>query len=310
MAKWTASGMPDQTGRTAIVTGASSGIGAEAAVALALKGARVVLAVRSRARGDAVRARIMARKPDADPVVALCDMADLASVRAFAERIGDTLPAVDVLMNNAGLGFQPNRSTTKDGFELQFGTNHLGPFALTGLLMPALLRASAPRVVAISSIAHRRGRIDFADLQSERRYEPGGAYAMSKLADLMFAYELDRRAREAGSRLVSVAAHPGLSSTSFMANTEMAAYKVAAGSLAMRVLGQSAAMGALPGLYAATMPDVQGGQYWGPDGLLEFRGGPALARPSAHALDREVWRRLWTVSEELTGITCPALGPG
>ena len=307
MPSWTVSDIADQTGRITVITGASSGIGAEAAMALAAKGGQVVLAVRDQGRGDAVRTRILGRKPDAKVSVSIVDMASLASVRAFAFRMQSEVPHIDVLLNNAGLGLQATRATTVDGFERQFGTNHLGHFALTGMVMPALLRAPAPRVVAIASIAHRRGRIDFDDLQGARAYNGSKAYSQSKLANLMFAYELDRLAREAGSRLVSVAAHPGVATTGFIAATQMAAFKVAIGNLAFGIFGQDAASGALPGLYAATMPDVQGGQYWGPDGFLEIRGTPALAKPSRHALDRAVWRRLWTVSEELTGVVYPPL---
>ncbi len=307
MPSWTVSDIPDQTGRTIVITGASSGIGAEAAVALGAKGAQVVLAVRDQGRGEAVMNRIVKHTPGAKASVSVVDMASLASVRAFAERASAELPHVDVLLNNAGLGLQANRATTVDGFERQFGTNHLGHFALTGLMIPALLRAPAPRIVAIASIAHRRGRIDFDDLQGARSYNGTKAYSQSKLANLMFSYELDRRARNAGSRLASVAAHPGVATTGFIAGTEMAAFKVALANFAIGIFAQDGARGALPGLYAATMPDVQGGQYWGPNGFLEIRGAPALAKPSPHALDQDMWRRLWTVSEELTGVVYPPL---
>ncbi len=304
MPTWTIRDIPDQTGRIAVITGASSGIGAEAAVALAAKGAQIILAVRDQARGDAIRARM----PKADATVSLVDMANLASIRAFAERTASAVPHIDVLLNNAGLGLQSTRATTADGFERMFGTNHLGHFALTGLLMPALLRAPAPRVVAIASIAHRRGRIDFDDLQSQRGYSGSKAYGQSKLANLMFALELDHRARAASSRLVSVAAHPGVATTGFIAATGMPRPIATLANVVVSVFGQDGSRGALPGLYAATMPDVQGGQYWGPDGFMEIRGMPALAKPSPHALDRAVWQRLWTVSEQLTGVVYPPLG--
>ncbi len=307
MAKWTAQDIPQLGGRTAVVTGASSGIGEEAALALAGKGARVVLAVRNDEKGNATRDRIKRRYPAADVEVALADMADLASVRAFATRLSERLPQVDILLNNAGLGMQPVRAVTKDGFERQFGTNHLGHFALTGLLMPALLRAPAPRVVAISSIAHRNGKIAFDDLQGEKSYSGGRAYSQSKLSNLLFALELDRRARAVSSRLISVAAHPGVSSTGFMEATSMPGYQVAVANFVVGLAGQSAAAGALPGLYAATMPDVKGGQYWGPDSLLEIRGTPAPGRISASARDRDTATRLWRVSEELTGVHYPPL---
>ena len=307
MPRWTPANMPDQDGRVVVITGGSSGIGAEAADVLAGRGAQVVLAVRAQARGDAVAARMRARHSQARVMVSLLDMAELASVREFARRTADSVPQVDVLLNNAGLGLQRARAVTADGFERQFGTNHLGHFALTGLLMPVLLNALAPRVVAISSIAHRRGRIDFDDLQGERRYNGSKAYSQSKLANLMFAFELDRRARAAGSRLVSVAAHPGVATTGFVAATGMPRIAAAAANAAIGVFGQDAVRGALPGLYAAAMPDVKGGQYWGPDGFREIKGDPALAVVSPHALDQAAWQRLWTVSEQLTGVRYPAV---
>jgi NAD(P)-dependent dehydrogenase (short-subunit alcohol dehydrogenase family) len=307
MAGWSEQTIPDQTGRIIVITGASSGIGEAAAAALAGRGAQVVLAVRDQARGDATRARILSRSPGADVTVSLIDMANLASIRDFAARTSATLPRIDVLLNNAGLGLQSVRAVTADGFERQFGTNHLGHFALTGLLIPTLLRAYAPRVVTIASIAHRRGAIDFDDLQGEKLYNGRKAYGQSKLANLMFAYELARRAHRVSSRLISVAAHPGVATTGFVAATGMPGPMVAIGNLAIRLFGQDSAHGALPGLYAATMPNVQGGQYWGPDGLLEVRGAPAQAKPKPHALDRDVWLRLWTVSEQLTGVTYPPL---
>ena len=307
MPPWTLDQIPDQTGRVAIVTGASSGIGAVAAEALAARGADVVLGVRDRSRGEATRAGILGRHPGAKVTVSIVDMASLASVRDFAERTADTLPRVDVLLNNAGLGMQSKRAVTVDGFERQFATNHLGPFALTGRLVPALLRSPAPRVVAIASIAHTRGAIDFGDLQGAAKYKGGTAYSQSKLADLIFAFELDRRARAASSRLVSVAAHPGVATTGFVAAIGLPAPVVAFGNFAIGLFGQDAAHGALPGLYAATMPDVQGGQYWGPDGFMEVRGSPRLAKIAPQALDRATWLRLWTKSEELTGVSYPPL---
>ena len=308
MTAWTTNDIPDLSGRTAIVTGATSGIGYEAALVLAAHGAQTILAVRDTARGQACAARIRGIHGSAKVTVSALDLASLASVREFAERtIADT-PRIDLLLNNAGLGLQSTRAVTVDGFERQFATNHLGHFALTGLLVPALLTAPAPRVVAIASIAHRRGKIDFDDLQTERPYNGRKAYGQSKLANLMFALELDRQAREAGSRLTSVAAHPGVSSTGFIAATGMPGMMRGVATLAIGVLGQNAARGALPGLYAATMPDVTGGQYWGPDGLLEVRGDPALAQISPQAQDRAVWQHLWSVSEQLTGVVFPPLG--
>ena len=304
---WTAQNIPTLSGRVAIVTGASSGIGYEAALALAGHGAEVVLAVRDAQRGQASAAAIRTAYPDARVSVSILDVASLASVKDFAERASDTLPRIDILLNNAGLGLQSQRAVTVDGFERQFGTNHLGHFALTGRLIPALLRAPAPRVITIASIAHRRGKINFDDLQTERPYNGRVAYGQSKLANLMFALELDRRARLAGSRLISVAAHPGVSTTGFMAATQMPKLIAGIGNAVIGVLGQNAKAGALPGLYAATMPDVMGGQYWGPDGILEVRGAPALAKIAPQGQDRAVWNRLWTVSEAETGVTYPPL---
>ena len=304
---WTTDSIPDLAGRTAVVTGASSGIGEVAAQVLAAHGAHVVLAVRDEARGQAAAGRIRARHAGAKLDVRIVDMASLASVAAFAERAVAEYPRIDILLNNAGLGLQNKRAVTADGFERQFGTNHLGHFALTGRLIPALLAAPAPRVVAIASIAHRRGRIDFDDLQTERPYNGRKAYGQSKLANLVFAMELDRRARAAGSKLVAVAAHPGVSTTGFIAATGMPGPLVPLINFGISVLGQDAAHGALPGLYAATMPDVTGGQYWGPDGMMEVRGNPALAQMAPQAQDRATWSRLWQVSEALTGVTYPPL---
>jgi NAD(P)-dependent dehydrogenase (short-subunit alcohol dehydrogenase family) len=306
MSTWTANDIPDLTGRIAIITGATSGIGFEAALALAGKGAETVLAVRDVARGEACAKRNRTQHPGAKLQVMALDLASLSSVQKFAEA-ASALPAIDILLNNAGLGFQPTRSVTTDGFERQFGTNQLGHFALTGRLIPALLKAPAPRVVTIASLAHRRGRIDFDDLQSAKKYSGNAAYSQSKLANLMFALELDRRARRTGSKLLSAAAHPGLSTTGFIAATEMPGWQRAIGGAVMELVGQNAARGALPGLYAATMPDAAGGQYWGPDGMREMRGAPALAKIFPQAADEAAAARLWRVSETLTGVTFPPL---
>ncbi len=308
MTGWTANQIPDLSGKIALVTGASSGIGFEAAKALAAKAAEVVLAVRDIARGDACAARIRAAQPDAKLSVAQLDLASLASVRDCADRLATTLPRLDILLNNAGLGLQDRRAVTVDGFERQFGTNHLGHFALTGRLIPTLLRAPMPRVVTIASIAHRRGAIDLDDLQTERPYSGRRAYGQSKLANLMFALELDRRARAQNARLVSVAAHPGVATTGFVAATGMPALQARIGQAAIGIFGHDARRGALPGLYAATMPDVLGGQYWGPSGFLEIRGAPALAKLAPQAQDTAMWAKLWSASEALTGVAYPPLG--
>ncbi len=309
MAKWTAADVPDLTGRTAVVTGASSGIGEAAAEAMLTKGATVVLAVRDAGKGERVLGAMLQRHPGAKALVMIVDMADLASVRAFADKATRALPQIDILLNNAGLGMQRARAVTADGFERQFGTNHLGQFALTGLLLPALLKAPSPRVVSISSIAHRGGTVDFDDLQGERRYRGGKAYSQSKLANLLFALELDRRARAAGARLVSVAAHPGIAATGFVAAIGLPGPIAAVADVGARIVGQSAARGALPGLYAATMPGVAGGEYYGPGGIGEVRGWPKRAALSDRAEDPHLAMRLWTVSEQLTGVHYRQLEP-
>ncbi len=307
MTNWNAGLIPDLSGKQAIVTGASSGLGFESAKVLAERGASVVLAVRDLARGEAAAAKIRTVHPDAKLTVSGLDLTSLASVHDFAERMADTLARLDILLNNAGLGLQPKRSVTVDGFERQFGTNHLGHFALTGRLIPVLLRAPSPRVVTIASIAHRRGAIDLNDLQTERPYTGRRAYGLSKLANIMFAFELDRLARQQGSRLLSVAAHPGVATTGFMAATEKPGPIATLGQFAISLIGNTAAGGAMPGLYAATMPNVQGGQYWGPDGFMEIRGQPALAKLAPQASDKAVWSGLWSASEELTGVVYPPL---
>ena len=309
MAKWTAADIPDLSGRTAVVTGASSGIGAVAAEALAAKGADVVLAVRNRDKGERVLAALLRRHPGAKARVMILDLADLADVREFADKAVRALPQVDILLNNAGLGMQRVRAVTTDGFERQFATNHLGQFALTGLLLPVLLKAPSPRVVSISSIAHRGGTIDFDDLQGAARYGGGKAYNQSKLANVLFAVELDRRAEAAGARLTSVAAHPGVAATGFVAAIGLPGPLSTIAEAGMKVVGQSAGRGALPGLYAATMPDVQGGEYFGPDGIGEVRGFVKRAALSPRARDPRLAERLWQVSEELTGVTYRQLEP-
>ena len=295
---WTAEDIPDQAGRRAIVTGANSGIGLIAARELARHGAAVVLACRNAAKGEAALAEVRAAAPDADVTLASLDLADLASVRAFA---GARTDPVDLLVNNAGL-MAPPRGTTKDGFELQLGTNHLGHFALTGLLLDRLLAGDAPRVVSLSSNAHRMGKIDFDDLQGERRYFRWTAYGQSKLADLLFMRELDRRARAADLPLTSVAAHPGYTATNLQSAAPPAIDRAVMAVL-NRVIAQDAEQGALPALYAATVAGLPGGSYVGPDGPGEWRGSPALVSMSGRANDPETARRLWEVSERLTGVT-------
>jgi protochlorophyllide reductase len=302
MPGWTTDDMPDQSGRTVLVTGANSGLGVRSAEALAAKGALVLMACRNPARASAAQELVAAVATGPDPVVVPLDLSDLASVRKAAEQVDGSVGKLDVLMNNAGVMAVP-RARTADGFEMQFGTNHLGHFALTGLLLPALGRAAAPRVVTTSSNGHKLGRLDLDDLHSERkRYARWRVYSQSKLANLLFTLELDRRARAAGSDLVSVGAHPGYSATHLTDNAGGRLWRSAV-ALGNRLFSQSDAAGALPQLYAATMPDVESGRYYGPDGLQGFRGAPTLATPSRAARDAPTASHLWRISEESTGVT-------
>jgi NAD(P)-dependent dehydrogenase (short-subunit alcohol dehydrogenase family) len=299
--KWTAADIPAQSGKTAVVTGANSGLGASTARELVRAGASVVAAVRNVAKGESVASEIRAAIPDASIEVSKLDLGDLASVRDFAERLGAEHDRLDLLINNAGV-MAPPRRTTVDGFESQFGTNHLGHFALTGLLMPKLLAAGGPRVVTLSSGAHRIGSIHFDDLQGERRYNNWLWYGQSKLANLMFALELNRRASAAGSKLISVAAHPGYAATNLQDAGMAHWYERIGGWIGYVLVAQNADMGALPTLYAATVPDLPSGSFVGPDGFMEQRGHPHLVTAAGKAYDQEAWRRLWEISEELTGV--------
>ncbi len=297
-AKWTSGDVPGQQGRLAVVTGANTGLGFETAQVLAGRGASVVLAVRDTEKGKRAAARITGTVPGANVMVQPLDLTSLDSIRAAAGELRARHPRIDLLVNNAGVMFTP-KQTTRDGFELQLGTNHLGHFALTGLLLEQMLPVPGSRVVTVSSLAHRiRARIDFDDLQGERSYSRVAAYSQSKLANLMFTYELQRRLSGAGTT-VAVAAHPGL------AATELARYTPAASAALARLISQKPAMGALPVLRAATDPSVLGGQYYGPRRLLGTRGYPELARSSGQSHDTAIQRRLWTASEELTGVTFP-----
>ena len=291
--------MPGQQGRLAVVTGANTGLGLETAQVLAARGASVVLAVRDIEKGKRAAARIAGTAPGADVMVQPLDLTSLDSIRAAADELRAKHPRIDLLINNAGVMFTP-KQTTGDGFELQFGTNHLGHFALTGLLLEQLLAVPGSRVVTVSSLGHRLGaRINFDDLQWERSYRRVAAYSQSKLANLLFTYELQRRLSGVGTT-IAVAAHPGLADTELTRNTPaITAFFYA------RVMSQTAAMGALPILRAATDPGVLGGQYYGPGGPFEARGYPKLAESSGQSHDTALQRRLWTVSEELTGVTFP-----
>ena len=298
--KWTERDIPDQSGTVAVVTGANSGLGLVTARELARAGAHVVLACRSAERGAVAVEQIRAEVPDAALELASLDLGDLGSVRAFAQGFADTHDGLDLLVNNAGIMATPRR-TTADGFESQLGTNHLGHFALTGRLLGSLNERAHPRVVTVSSMAHRMGRIRFDDLQGERRYWRWTAYGQSKLANLLFAFELERRASAARLALRSVAAHPGYSATNLQSSGPQGLDKLVS-QVGNLVYAQSAEKGALNVLYAATEPDVPGGSYIGPDGLFEGRGHPRLVQASGAAHDPEVAARLWEVSEELTGV--------
>jgi NAD(P)-dependent dehydrogenase (short-subunit alcohol dehydrogenase family) len=305
MTRWTSADIPHQTGRIVLVTGANSGLGLRTAEALAAKGASVLMGCRDATRGEAARSEVAAGATGPSPEVVPLDLADLGSVRDAAQSVADTVERLDVLVNNAGVMAMPLRHTA-DGFELQFGTNHLGHYALTGLLLPALRRADGPRVVTVSSNLHRMGRNDWSDPNWERRrYLRWPAYGQSKLANLLFTRELARRAHEAGSSLVAVAAHPGNSATHLLAtSTDASGYRLVGQVMnwGNRLIAQPDSAGALPQLYAATMPDVIPGEYFGPDGLFQLRGHPTRVGSSPAAQDDEAARRLWQLSEELTGI--------
>jgi NAD(P)-dependent dehydrogenase (short-subunit alcohol dehydrogenase family) len=294
MAKWTANDIPDLSGKTAVVTGANSGLGYQTALGLAGHGAHVVLACRDEGRGNQAIEQLRAELPDTSVELALLDLADLASVRKFAEAYAGERDHLDILVNNAGVMALDERRQTADGFEMQLGTNHLGHFALTGLLLPQLQARPGGRVVNVTSFGHKVGRMNFGDLQWERSYRKWLAYGRSKLANLLFTFEFDRRARAAGSGVIAAVAHPGYAKTNLQTGTSFEW---------SNFLGQSAADGALPQLYGATAPDVQSGEFFGPSGFMEQRGAPQRVKAAKKAYDADSARRLWEVSEELTGVT-------
>jgi NAD(P)-dependent dehydrogenase (short-subunit alcohol dehydrogenase family) len=300
--KWTSEQIPDQKGRAAIVTGANSGLGLIVARELARAGADVVLACRDIGKGNVAAGTIRDELPEASVSVEALDLASLASVRAFAGRFRASHDALDLLVNNAGVMATSPRRETADGFEMQIGTNHLGHFALTGLLLGSLEGREDARVVTVSSTAHKIGRIHFDDLQSEGRYGRWRAYCQSKLANVLFALELERRLRAAGSSVKSVAAHPGYAATNLQSASPPAFDRVVM-AVTNRLLAQSAAMGALPLLYAATRPNLDGGLFIGPDGFEEQRGHPKVVRPVRAGRDNPTAKQLWSVSQELTGVT-------
>ena len=297
---WTAEDIPDQSGRVAIVTGANSGIGYETALALARKGATVVMACRDLSKAAPAADSCRATQPSGTLEVMQLDLADLESVRQFAANYRERYDRLDLLINNAGI-MMPPYGKTAQGFETQFGVNHLGHFALTGLLFDLLLQTPGSRVVTVSSGSHRFGQIDFEDLQWENKdYKRNAAYGQSKLANLLFTYELQRRLTAAGEETLAVAAHPGWTATNL---------QVHAGGFRFlnRFFAQDPPMGALPTLYAATAPDVSGGDYYGPSGFMEMRGHPKKVRSNDRSYDEAVAARLWDISEELTGVGYDAL---
>jgi NAD(P)-dependent dehydrogenase (short-subunit alcohol dehydrogenase family) len=299
--KWTTADVHDQSGRVAVVTGANSGLGYDTAAVLAAKGAHVVLAVRNLDKGAQAANRITAASPHAVVALQELDLSSLDSVRKAADELRTNYPRIDLLINNAGVMYVPTREATKDGFEMQFGTNHLGHFALDGLLMDNLLRVKDSRVVTISSVGHRiLAKIHFDDLQWERGYNRVAAYGQSKLANLLFTYELQRRLTASGAPTIALAAHPGFSDTELMRYLPSILPE-----FLWKLATQPAEMGALPTLRAATDPAAQGGQYYGPDGIGEVKGHPKVVASSAQSHNADLQRRLWTVSEKLTGVTYP-----
>ncbi|WP_370961525.1 SDR family NAD(P)-dependent oxidoreductase [Amycolatopsis sp. cg9] len=300
--QWTENDVPDQGGRVAVVTGANSGLGLETARVLAEHGAHVVLAVRNLDKGRQAVAHITGRVPGAELGLQRLDLASLESVRAAASELRAAHPRIDLLINNAGVMYTP-RQKTQDGFDLQFGVNHLGHFALTGLLLEAMLPAPGSRVVTVSSFGHRiRADIHFDDLQWDRSYNRIAAYGQAKLANLMFTYELQRRLAPHGTT-IAVAAHPGAAATELQQN--LPAPLRATASLFLPLVAQSAVMGALPTLRAATATAVTGGQYYGPSGMGGTRGYPRVVASSARSHDEAVQQRLWAVSEQLTDVKFP-----
>jgi NAD(P)-dependent dehydrogenase (short-subunit alcohol dehydrogenase family) len=303
-AKWSAADVPDQSGRVAIVTGSNTGIGYGAAAVLAAKGAHVVLAVRNIDKGNDAKARITAASPNAVVSVQELDLTTLDNIRKAADELLTAHPRIDLLINNAGVMYT-DKAKTKDGFELQFGTNHLGHFALTGQLLVNMLAVDGSRVVTVSSVGHRiRARIHFEDLQLDNNYDRVVAYGQSKLANLLFTYELARRLNLKAAPTIATAAHPGAADTDLLRNMPGGIRQV--GQFVWSTfIAQSADMGALPTLRAATDPGAKNAEYYGPGGFGEQRGAPKVVKSSAQSHDEDIQRRLWSVSEELTGVKYP-----
>lgn len=304
MSDWTEANVPDQTGRTILITGANSGIGFEAARALAQHGATVVMGCRNRSKAEEAVSQIEATAPSGSVEILEMDLSDLGSVAAAADGFRATNGRLDVLVNNAGLMATPNQRTSQ-GFEMQFGVNHLGHFALTGRLLDMLLATESSRIVSISSQGHRAGKLDFDDLNSEKKYSAWQAYFQSKLANLVFTNELQRRLAAADADVIAVAAHPGASSTNLGHESAGGVLSTMMGKMRPvmnKLMTQSAAMGALPTLRAATDPDVIGGDYFGPGGFLEMKGHPEKVGMSDRALDEDSARRLWELSQTMTDV--------
>ncbi len=292
--KWTVQNIPDQSGKTVIVTGANSGIGYEATLALAHKGASVIMACRDLRKAESAATLIRGENPSGGVTVSQLDLADLGSVKRFASAILVEYEQLDILINNAGVMAIPYRQTA-DGFEMQFGTNHLGHFALTGLLIDLMIATPKSRVVTVSSYVHYLGKINFDDLNSEKAYQKWLAYGQSKLANVLFAYELHRRTSKNGNNPISIAVHPGYAATNLQRTTRFFSFT-------NLFMAQSQEMGALPTLFAATNPEVRGGEYIGPDGFLGQRGYPHKAQSSGRSDDQSTAQRLWEISEELTKV--------
>jgi NAD(P)-dependent dehydrogenase (short-subunit alcohol dehydrogenase family) len=302
--KWTAADVPDQSDRVAVVTGANTGIGYAAAAVLAAKGAHTVLAVRNLDKGNEAANRIRAASPNAVVAVQELDLTSLDSVRKAADQLRADHPRIDLLINNAGVMYT-DKAATKDGFELQFGTNHLGHFAFTGQLLDNLLPVEGSRIVTVSSVGHRiRAKIHFDDLNLDRNYNRVVAYGQSKLANLLFTYELARRLTAKGTPTVALAAHPGAADTDLLRNMPAGIRQVSQ-FFWSNFIAQGPEMGAEPTLRAATDPNARNGQYYGPGGFGEQRGHPKVVASSAQSHDEDVARRLWAVSEELTNVTFP-----
>lgn len=305
---WSTTDIPSQAGKLAVVTGATGGLGLQTALELARAGADVVVTGRNRKKGDAALAQIKAQVPGARVSYEDLDLASLAKVKRFTEGFAARHEKLDLLINNAGVMAPPTRQVTADGFELQFETNYLSHFALTAQLLPLLRAAPAARVVPLSSVAARDDKVDFADLQSARNYRPMVSYSFTKLACLMFGYELQRQSDANQWGIASITAHPGVSATELIANQQGARSVAGFARRWLRFMFQPVEQGALPTLMAATDPSAKPGGYYGPQTMMEMRGEPGAARPPAQALDVAVAQRLWEVSETLSGTAFPKQG--